>query len=166
MIADRLEQAERYRGLDPRLDRGLEALRRLADAAAAPAESSASRARAADGRHELEGEELYASLSTYETGDPAAKSFEAHRRYIDIQAVLSGREELFWAPLAGLAERRVYSPAEDLAFFADPPGGGTALTLEPGAFVVLFPQDAHKPGCRPAGEAAGLVRKLVIKVRV
>jgi YhcH/YjgK/YiaL family protein len=161
VIADRLEHLERYRGLDPRLDRGLEALARLAGEPGAP------RAEApADGRHELEGQELYASLSTYETGDPAAKSFEAHRRYIDIQAVLRGREELFWSPLAGLAERRAYSAAEDAAFFADPPGGGTALALEPGAFVVLFPQDAHKPGCRPAGEGARQVRKLVIKVLV
>lgn len=162
MIADRLEQLGRYRGLDPRLDRGLEALARLAGEPAVPGAP-------ADGRHDLEGEQLYAILSTYEAGDPAAKSFEAHRRYIDIQAVLSGREELFWAPLAGLAESRPYSPAEDAAFFADPPGGGTALPLEHGLFVVLFPQDAHKPGCRARperGGADGTVRKLVIKVRV
>ncbi len=92
MIADTLEHLERYRGLDPRLDRGLEALRRLAG------EPAASRARPADGRHELEGEELYASLSTYVTGEPAGKPFEAHRRYIDIQAVLSGREVLYLGP--------------------------------------------------------------------
>jgi YhcH/YjgK/YiaL family protein len=160
MIADTLAHLERYRGLDPRLDRGLEALRRLA---ARPPE--------ADGRHELEGEELYASLSTYETGEPAAKPFEAHRRYVDIQAVLAGQELLYWAPLAGLAERRAYSAAEDIAFFQDPAGGGAGLLLEPGSFVLLFPQDAHKPGCRVAGGSGGTggggqVRKLVLKVRV
>ncbi len=171
MIADTLDHLERYRGLDPRLDRGLEALRRLAgDAARADAPAS-------DGRHELEGAELYASLSTYETGNPAEKSFEAHRRYIDIQAVLSGRELLYWAPLADLAVRRAYSEAEDVAFFEDPPGGGAGLLLDPGSFIVLFPQDAHKPGCRVVGSGGsagsaggagrgGLVRKLVLKVRV
>ena len=160
MIADTLEHLERYRGLDPRLDRGLQALRRLAG------EPAASRAHAPiDGRHELEGEDLYASLSTYETGEPSGKPFEAHRRYIDIQAVLSGREMLFWAPLAGLKERRAYSPSEDIAFFEDPPAGAVGVPLEPGTFVVLFAQDAHKPGCHVAG-AGGQVRKLVIKVRV
>ncbi|OHD21077.1 MAG: hypothetical protein A2064_06240 [Spirochaetes bacterium GWB1_66_5] len=157
MIADRLEHLDRYRGLDPRLDRGLEALRWLA--AAPPA----------DGRHELEGAELYASLSTYETGNPAGKSYEAHRRYIDIQAVLAGRELLYWAPLADLAARRGYSEAEDAAFFEDPAGGGAGLLLDPGSFVVLFPQDAHKPGCRVSGGSGGSggqVRKLVLKVRV
>ncbi len=165
MIADRLEHLERYRGLDPRLDRGLEALRRLA------AEPAASRAHAPaeDGRLELEGAELYASFSTYETGDPAGKSFEAHRLYVDIQAVLRGREVLYWAPLAGLVAHRAYSPAEDIAYYEDPPGGGIGLPLEPGAFVILFAQDAHKPGCHPAGGPAGRggrVRKLVLKVRL
>jgi biofilm protein TabA len=165
MIADLLEQAWRYRWLDPRLDRGLEALRRLADA---PEQ---------DGRLELEGEELYAVFSSYQPGEPAEKPFEAHRRYVDIQAVLSGSELLYWAPLKGLAARRAYSPAEDAAFYEDPPGGGTGLLLAPGAFVILFPQDAHKPGCRPGGAggpagpnaaagAGGRVRKLVLKVRL
>jgi biofilm protein TabA len=153
VIADTLENLERYRGLDPKLDRGLEALRRLAGNPPA------------DGRHELAGEELYGSLSSYLTGEPAGKSYEAHRRYIDIQAVLSGREMLFWAPLAGLRARSGYSATEDIATFEDPPAGGVGLVLEPGAFVVLFPQDAHKPGCR-TGSRGENVRKLVLKVRV
>jgi len=156
MIGDTLEHLPRYRGLDPRLDRGLEALRRLA--ADPPA---------ADGRHELEGEDLFASLSTYPTQAPAVKSFEAHRKYLDIQAVLRGRELLYWTPLAGLAPRSGYSVAEDIATYADPPDGGVALPLWAGVFVVLFPQDAHKPGCLPEGGGGGeLVRKLVLKVRV
>jgi biofilm protein TabA len=160
VIADTLEHLERYRGLDPQLDRGLEALRRLAG------ESAASRAHTpADGRHELAGEELYGSLSTYLTGEPAGKPFEAHRKYIDIQAVLEGRETLYWAPLAGLRVRSGYSEAEDIATFEDPPAGGVGLVLEPGVFVVLFPQDAHKPGCRTGGRGEN-VRKLVLKVRV
>jgi biofilm protein TabA len=154
VIADILENLDRYRGLDPRLDRGLEALRRLVG-----------NPPSADGRHELEGEDLFASFSTYEAGSPAKKLFEAHRRYIDIQAVLRGRELLYWAPLAGLASRSGYSETEDIAMYGDPPAGGAGLTLEPGAFVVLFPQDAHKPGCQAAG-GGRTVRKLVLKVRV
>jgi YhcH/YjgK/YiaL family protein len=161
VIADTLEHLERYRGLHPRLDRGLQALRRLAS------ESAASRAHApADGRHELEGEDLYASLSTYETGEPGEKNFEAHRRYIDIQAVLSGREVLHWAPLAGLRPRGGYSEAEDIAMYEDPPARDVAVPLAPGTFVVLFPQDAHKPGCRVRKARGERVRKLVIKVRL
>lgn len=153
MILDTLANAGRYRGLSPRLDRGLEALERLA--AAPPA----------DGRHDLEGSGLYASLSTYWTGSPESKPFEAHRRYIDIQVALAGRETLFWAPQAGLAVRTPYSDAEDITLYEDPPGGGLAVALAPGSFAVLFAQDAHKPGCRAElGGRDERVRKLVLKV--
>ena len=155
MIFDTLKHLGRYRGLDSRLDRGLEALGRLT--AQPPA---------ADGRRELEGEELYASLSSYRTSAPAEKPFEAHRRYIDIQAVLAGRETLHWAPLERLAPRGEDSPGDDVAFYEDPPEGAIGLPLGPGSFVVLFPQDAHQPGCRPAAGGGEAVRKLVIKVRV
>jgi biofilm protein TabA len=162
VIADTLENLGGYLGLHPVLDRALKALGRLAQE---PPE--------ADGRHELEGGILYASLSTYPTEEPAAKPFEAHRKYVDVQAVLVGRERLYWTPLAGLVPRRPYSDREDVATFEDPPTGGVGLPLTPGAFVVLFPQDAHKPGCHPAGPegrgdraGGGPVRKLVLKVRL
>lgn len=153
MIADTLEALALYRGLHPGLDRGLEALVRLI---ARPSEE--------DGRLELEGEALYASLSTYRTAAQTEKSFEAHRRYIDLQVVLAGRETLHWAPLDRLSLRGDYAASDDIAFYS---GRSVAsVRLEPGSFVVLFPQDAHKPGCHPGGGGGATVRKLVIKVRV
>lgn len=73
MIVDTLANAGRHRGLALLLDKGLEALARPS------AEPSA------DGRHELAGPSLYASLSTYSTESPRQKLFEAHRRFIDIR---------------------------------------------------------------------------------
>jgi YhcH/YjgK/YiaL family protein len=150
MIVDTLSNASRYRGLSLLLDRALEAMERLV--ARPPA----------DGRHELAGADISASLSSYATDDPAAKGFEAHGRYIDIQVVLRGSETLYWAPLASLEPQGEYSEAKDIAFYAGP--AGLAVPLEPGWFTVLFPQDAHKPGCLRGSSAQ--VRKLVIKVAV
>jgi biofilm protein TabA len=150
MIVDTLANAGRSRGLSPLLDRGLEAMERLV--AQPPA----------DGRHEFAGADLYASLSSYATDDPAAKGFEAHRRYIDIQVVLRGSETLYWAPLASLEPKEEYLEAKDIAFYEGPPS--IAVPLEPGWFTVLFPQDAHKPGCLRGSPSR--VRKLVIKVAV
>jgi biofilm protein TabA len=134
VILDILENLERYRGLGPRLDQGLEALRALAVGKSAGFPL-------ADGRHELAGADLYAIVSSYLTEAPEAKPFEAHRSYLDIQVVLQGRETL---------------QAEE----------GLGVALEPGLFVVLFPQDGHRPGCHPAGEEAQAVRKIVLKVRI
>ena len=159
MIFDTLENLERYRGLDARLDRGLEALRAFRSGDAGfPLE---------DGRHELAGSGLYASISSYRSQAPKAKSFEAHRRYLDVQVVLEGRETLYWAPLGRLRPDGEYSPGEDIAFYSPQAQGlGLGLPLEPGLFTVLFPQDGHKPGCHPAGGRPQAVRKLVLKVRL
>ncbi len=158
MIFDALENLERYRGLDARLDRGLEALRGFrAGEPGFPLE---------DGRHGLAGAELYASISSYLSQAPEARSFEAHRRYLDVQVVLEGRETLYWAPLGRLRLEKEYSASEDIAYYSLAQGaGGPGLALEPGLFVVLFPQDGHKPGCHPAGGQPQAVRKLVLKVR-
>jgi biofilm protein TabA len=148
VIVDTLANAGRYRGIAPLLDRGLEEMGRLAGSPLA------------DGRYERCGQKLTAIFSSYTTEDPARKPFEAHRRFIDIQVVLQGQETLYWAPLPQLEPRGEYSEADDIAFFAG--SAGVAVPLEPGWFTVLFPQDAHKPGC-PRGSASQ-VRKLVIKV--
>ena len=148
MIVDTLANAGRYRGISPLLDRGLEEMLRLAERPSS------------DGRHELAGPELAAVFSSYETADPHERPLEAHRRFIDIQVVLQGRESLYWAPLPSLEPQGDYSEAEDVAFFSGP--AGIAVALEPGWFTVLFPPDAHKPGCLRGGISR--VRKLVIKV--
>ncbi len=107
---------------------------------------------------------LTASLSSYETDDPGSKLFEAHRRFIDIQVVLSGSETLYWAPLSSLQVRGEYSEEKDISFHDGPVG--VAVPLVPGWFTVLFPEDAHKPGCTQIGAGPAQVRKLVIKVAV
>jgi biofilm protein TabA len=150
VIADTFANASRYRGITPLLNQALGEMERLA------------RSPLAEGRHELAGEKLVAFFSSYQTEDPKEKRFEAHRRFIDIQVVLEGRETLYWSPLPSLEPREEYSDADDIAFFTG--SAGIAVPLEPGRFTVLFPQDAHKPGCVTGGPSR--VRKLVIKVAV
>jgi biofilm protein TabA len=83
---------------------------------------------------------------------------EAHRRFIDIQVLLAGRESIGWRPLADCRQPdAAYDPATDLQFFADPPQ--VWLPLEPGQFAVFWPADAHLP---QVGE--GDMKKLVVKV--
>jgi YhcH/YjgK/YiaL family protein len=88
---------------------------------------------------------------------------EAHRKYIDIQFLLTGEELLGYTPVKDLTVAEEYNPQKDIAFF-NTPKEITKVKLEPGLFCILFPDDAHLPGCRLAEPAE--VRKVVIKVRL
>jgi biofilm protein TabA len=146
MILDAVDHIERYAGLNDGLAAGLAF---LAKAGALP-----------DGRHVIDGEKIYAVISSYQTREKSVPAFEAHRRYIDIQCMLSGRESQHWMPRGTCKVRQDYSGEKDLELLAD--GEGSEIVLEPGMFVVYFPQDAHRPGCI-VGQAEA-VRKVVVKV--
>ena len=148
MILDRLENADRYAALHPGFARGLAFL------------AEARRLDLPEGRHEVDGDRIYAVVARAAARSRARAALEAHRRYIDIQFVLSGVEEIGWRSRAECnLTREPYDVARDIEFFADPPTAW--VTVEPGAFAVFFPEDAHAP---LAG--SGEVRKIVVKVAV
>lgn len=147
MIIDELKNSECYGNMGERFAAGFAFLKNTDLKAIAP------------GRYEIDGDRLYASVEEYQTRPVADDSWEAHRRYADIQYVITGSEVIGWAPLHTLDVREEYDDAKDIGWFQ---GKGTFLPLEEGRFMVLFPQDAHEPG-RTAGET-GSVKKIVVKV--
>jgi biofilm protein TabA len=116
-----------------------------------------------DGRHPIDGDDVFALVSSYHTGPSTEKRFEAHRAHLDIQFVAGGTERVLHAPLGALQTVQPYSGADDVELFADPPQSSSFL-LGTGDFALFHPGDAHKPGCMAGGRHA--VRKVVVKVRV
>jgi YhcH/YjgK/YiaL family protein len=114
-------------------------------------------------RYDIDGDNLYATLSEYLTKDAETANFEAHRKYIDIQYVISGREIMQMAPLSSLKEIITpYDAAKDIEFLT---AGTIADHLaSPSNFFIFFPVDAHRPQIKDGAKAQ--VRKVVIKVRV
>ena len=150
MILDIISNRERYSDLGASIERALEY---LADTDFTALE---------DGRHPIDGEAIFALVSSYETEPESARSFEAHRKYIDVQYLLSGREIIHWAALQELAPAGEYSAEKDIVFLS---GESRArLQLTPGTFALFFPEDAHKPNC--AWDDPEAARKVVVKVRV
>ncbi len=107
---------------------------------------------------------LKASISSYETGKAEEKLFEAHKKFADVQVVVKGNERIDWADLSVCTDTvsEEYSKGGDIAFYADPKYL-SSVTLETGMFMMMFPEDAHKP-CVMAGEAPEAVTKIVFKV--
>jgi len=111
----------------------------------------------------LQGDEVYAMVVEYETRGPEDAVLETHRKYVDIQVMLAGRERLEWFPVEGLAVRTPYDADKDVTFYDRHGTGPTGVDMAPGLFVALFPEDAHMPslmtGSRPAP-----VKKAVVKI--
>lgn len=113
------------------------------------------------GRHDLDGDRLFALVQEYTTRAADQCVWEAHRRYVDVQFVAVGVERIGYAPLAGMREREAYDSARDVAFFEP---GTEFITIRAGMFAIAGPEDVHSPG-HAAGTPA-LVRKVVVKVAV
>lgn len=150
MIYDTLEHCERYLGQHPLLGEAFAYLKALGP-------------QTPEGRIPLRGDDLFVIVERYTTFAPEERRYETHRDYLDVQAVLNGRETLYIEPRAELTPATEYDPQTDLVFYEGP--RRSALSLTPGAFALLLPQDAHMPSCH-AGDAPGRVVKAVAKIRI
>ncbi len=150
MILDQLQRADVYASLGERFARGFTFLRRP-DLAELP-----------PGRHEIDGQDLYATIMEVDLKTPAEGFWEAHRRYADIQFLLSGTERMGIADISALRTSKPYDQSGDVEIFT---GTGQSILVPPGHFTIFLPHDAHMPGLRPDAEAAR-VKKVVVKVRL
>jgi biofilm protein TabA len=154
MILDHLSHAKLYFGLGPRFAKAFQFL------------SSTDLLNLTLGKHEIEGEKIFALVQEYIPKPRAVGKFEAHERYWDIQYVAQGQERMGWSPRPALTVTEPHDAKRDIAFFASDPalGLGEFFLLEAGFFTVFSPHDAHMPGVAPESRTAELVRKVVIKV--
>ena len=117
------------------------------------------------GKRLIQGDRLFAGVDCYETKSRAAAKLETHRKYVDIQVLLSGEEVIEIFPKQELTVSTPYNPEKDAEFYQVPPEPRAKVTLSPGQFVVFLPEDAHMP-CLMAGDSPQPVKKVVIKVAV
>ena len=106
-----------------------------------------------------------AIVSEYDTKPQNENGFEAHREYLDIQAILAGEERIACFPIDRLKEIKPYSPEDDAAFYAAAPDVEPSyLSLRPGYFAVFWPQDGHMP--QLCAISPRMVKKVVVKVKL
>ncbi|MDB6074133.1 MAG: hypothetical protein JWO89_1773 [Verrucomicrobiaceae bacterium] len=151
MVHDTLANAGRYEALSPRFAAAFAYLRTVDGTQPL-------------GRFDIDGDNCFALVQTYATKPVETAKFEAHRKYIDIQFLYSGRETILWAPLADMKEETMaYNPEKEAALFKLIPDT-TAVHVSAGHFTILYPEDAHAP-CVEWG-VSEQVFKVVIKVAV
>lgn len=113
-----------------------------------------------DGRYELSSAGTYANVQRYRTKSEA--QFEVHRKYVDVQFLMEGRELIEVAPLEAAGGQTLeYDESRDIAFYAKA-DSSYFIKACPRNFAILFPSDAHKP-CLSDGEESE-VMKIVVKI--
>ena len=148
MILDTLANSDQYTALHPLFARAFTFLRDTDLMALEP------------GVHAVQDEQIFAIVEVCTGRTRADAQLECHRRYIDIQLVLAGVDEMGWKPLAEcVAPATEYDAARDIGFFNDAPRSWIATP--PGAFCLFYPDDAHAPLVSDA-----LIRKVVVKIAV
>ena len=114
-------------------------------------------------RYDIDGNNLYAPVSEYISKDDTAARYEAHRNYIDIQYVVSGRELIGIAPLSDIKDILVpYDAATDVEFMTVSQIRNVPATSD--RFFIFFPDDIHRPGLKDGVNSP--VRKVVVKVKI
>ena len=86
---------------------------------------------------------------------------EAHRKYLDIQYVVKGKEVMGWADLAACTPTDAFNEESDIGFYS---GDFNYITVNEGICYVVFPEDAHMPG-RHLDVPNDFV-KIVVKLKV
>jgi YhcH/YjgK/YiaL family protein len=113
------------------------------------------------GHYEID-ETAYANIDIYNTKPVENCKFEAHKKYIDIQMLLEGFEELDYTNVKDLIVSEEYNSARDVMFFKNPTKSADTLQLEPFKFAFIYPYEAHRPQMGNNTK----VKKVVVKIAV
>lgn len=111
------------------------------------------------GKHTIKGDEIFGIVQEYNTKKPEDAVLEAHQKYIDIQCIIEGEENFGVVSFANQKISKEYDNEKDYALFEDKT---SYIKLIKGSFIVLFPQDLHRP-CVEI-ESSKPVKKIVLKI--
>ena len=146
-----LSDTSAFERKDPRFAKAFEFLRRP-DLAELP-----------DGRHEIDGDEIFAMVSSPALKPYGTGKIESHRKYIDIHAPINGRETIGMHTLTEAELALPFDVEKDFMVFD---GETEPVEIGPGEFLVCYPPlDGHAPcGTRETPVPQGY-RKVCLKIR-
>ena len=112
------------------------------------------------GHYEIENG-VYANIDEYSPKQFENCKFEAHKKYIDIQMILSGEENLEYTNADGLEVAEEYDENRDVMFFKNTKNDTDIVNLTPYKFAFIYPHEAHKPQIKTTSD---YVKKVVVKI--
>ena len=148
MILSTLANANRYAALHPLFPLVFEYIRNTDLNALAP------------GIHPIIDKQLFVIVEIANGRTRAEAKLECHRKYIDIQLVLEGVDEMGWKPMTDCHQPLdEYNEVRDIRFFNDT--ADSWISTPANTFCIFFPDDAHAPLV-----SSGKIRKVIFKIAV
>lgn len=149
MILDKIENSGIYKLINTRLAKAFDFLQITDLSTLSP------------GKHIIDGDTIYAIVFEYNTQTKVGKSLESHIKYIDVQYMVEGTEQIGITTYKDQKATKAYDNENDYLLFED---SFDKITLKKGMFAIFFPDDLHLPEL-----AAGMnskVKKIVVKVKL
>ncbi|WP_442794979.1 YhcH/YjgK/YiaL family protein [Pelobium manganitolerans] len=115
----------------------------------------------APGKYPIDGDEVFASVTEVVDKPFVETKWESHRKYIDLQYVISGKEKIGEASFENQKVTRPYDAPKDVANYEI--DGGKFYTADSTTFYLFFPATTHRPNIKVNDEK---VKKLVVKIKV
>lgn len=106
---------------------------------------------------------IFLNVESYETRSENPNGFEAHRRYIDFQYMINGREIISVCDKEILYSVGPYDCNRDIEFYQST--GGQNCILIQGEGLLLYPKHAHMP-CLEFENQRMQVKKAVFKIPI
>jgi YhcH/YjgK/YiaL family protein len=150
MIIDTLKNAALYHGLGPKFVKAFDYLQQT------------DFSKVEKGKYEIDGTAIIAIVNEYDTIATDGEQMESHRKYIDVQYIVSGEELIGHDFLQDQTPSKAYDEAADFMLFGETPAFFSKL--EQGMFAIFFPTDLHMPNIRVKDPVP--VKKVVMKISV
>ncbi|MBR6513351.1 MAG: YhcH/YjgK/YiaL family protein [Clostridia bacterium] len=151
MVSDKIFNLDRYLCLHPDFVKVKEVIEKFSDPALEP------------GKYQIDGDRVFAVVQGYDTKEAQPHKFENHRKYIDIQYIVDGCEQIHVKEMTGLCVDFPFDEPHDYEFYKTPASFVTC-ELEAGEFAIFWPGESHRPGVMTQKGAAAL-RKVIFKVQ-
>jgi YhcH/YjgK/YiaL family protein len=149
MIYDNIKRASLYYSLGERIAKALQYLEQTDFSNVEP------------GKYEIDGDNVFALVQASNTKPLSACKWEAHKKYIDIQFMVTGQEKMGFSESTKVFVLEEYNKDKDCIIYK---GNGNYLTANEGHFALFFPSDIHMPSI--AINIPKEIKKVVIKVKV
>jgi len=149
MILDKIENIQFYNGIGVRLKQAFEYITATDFSDMTP------------GKHIIN-DVMFVLVNDYLTKTDTAEILEAHKKYIDVQYLLKGKELIEYESYDNHLISQAYDEVNDYLLYK--PNDTSKLKFTEGMVAVFFPDDLHMPGI--IDRTPSNIKKIVVKVLI